>query len=207
MDYTKIEQGDLVDFGPYGKLYVCNLNYHDDYFWVTDDEYERDNKKAPGWSILKELAVKVIEHYQDEDDDIEECLHPSQKICPNCYKLLYEIGNFLHAILVEAPDIETAKSLILMRCNNIKSILEVNLATDEDKKNGIPLLTENTPIEEAEEYLVSYKIDPINFNISGRIKADGERDAKKRFSNLKPEAKIINVQRAKSSDKIYPVVS
>lgn len=28
----EVNQGDLVDFGPYGKLYVCNPNYHDDYY-------------------------------------------------------------------------------------------------------------------------------------------------------------------------------
>lgn len=46
MDYREIKQGDLVDFGVYGRLYVCNPKYHEDYFWVTDDEYERNNINA-----------------------------------------------------------------------------------------------------------------------------------------------------------------
>ena len=63
-----INQGDLVDFGPYGKLYVCNPNYHDDYYWVTDEEELRMDKHAPGWSIEKDLAERVIESAFDEED-------------------------------------------------------------------------------------------------------------------------------------------
>lgn len=63
-----INQGDLVDFGPYGKLYVCNPNYHDDYYWVTDEEESRMDKYASGWSIAKDLAERVIESAFDEED-------------------------------------------------------------------------------------------------------------------------------------------
>lgn len=63
-----INQGDLVDFGPYGKLYVCNPNYQDDYYWVTDEEESRMNKHASGWSIEKDLAERVIESAFDDED-------------------------------------------------------------------------------------------------------------------------------------------
>lgn len=207
MDYREIKQGDLVDFGVYGRLYVCNPKYHEDYFWVTDDEYERNNINAQGWTINKELAVKVLETEHD-DEDLDECVHEEDSICCNCYRLLYNLNDFLHAILVEAPDVETAKSLLFMRNDKIDSILGVDVATEEDRTNGIPVLTESTPIEEAEEYLVSYRIDPLSFNLNNRIKADGERDAKKRFSKLKPDARITDVRKAiNKEDKLYPIVS
>ena len=63
----KVNQGDLVDFGSYGKLYVCNPNYHDDYYWVTDEEESRMDKNASGWSIEKDLAEKVIESAFDDE--------------------------------------------------------------------------------------------------------------------------------------------
>lgn len=63
-----INQGDLVDFGTYGKLYVCNPNYHDDYYWVTDEEESRMDKHASGWSIAKDLAERVIESAFDEEE-------------------------------------------------------------------------------------------------------------------------------------------
>lgn len=95
-----------------------------------------------------------------------------------------------------------------MRNDKIDSILGVDVATEEDRTNGIPVLTESTPIEEAEEYLVSYRIDPLSFNLNNRIKADGERDAKKRFSKLKPDARITDVRKAiNKEDKLYPIVS
>ena len=31
-DPNEVNKGDLVDFGPYGKLYVCDPYYHDNYF-------------------------------------------------------------------------------------------------------------------------------------------------------------------------------
>lgn len=202
-----IEQGDLVDFGDYGKLYICDPEYHEDYFWVTDDEYERFNKHAPGWSILKELAIQVVESPSD-DEDLDECIHEENGCCKNCYRLSYKLNDLFHAIIVEAPDEETAKSLILMRNDAIEEITGVDIATEEDKAKGIPILTEDTPIKEAEEYLVSYRIEPLSFNLNSRIKAEGERDAKKRFSRVKPDAKIINVRRANNrEDKAVELVS
>lgn len=72
MNEYEIEQGDLVDFGAYGKLYVCNPNYSDKYFWVTDLEKERFNHSAAGWSILKKLAENIIENGYDYDEDYDE---------------------------------------------------------------------------------------------------------------------------------------
>lgn len=63
VDPLDINQGDYVNFGPYGKLYVCNPGYSDSYFWVTDDEEERDNPRAIGWSMRKDDAENIIEKY------------------------------------------------------------------------------------------------------------------------------------------------
>jgi len=63
-DYEEIEVGDYVDFGPYGKLYVCDVRPGEQEFWVTDDKFERDNPDAPGWYIRKSLAERIIEKYQ-----------------------------------------------------------------------------------------------------------------------------------------------
>ena len=78
MDYLDICQGDLVDFGPYGRLYVCNPDYDTNAFWVTDREEDRDDPHASGWSISKNFAKRMIESfedandYEDEDEDEEE---------------------------------------------------------------------------------------------------------------------------------------
>lgn len=63
----EIQQGDYVDFGPYGKMYVCNTDYSIDYFWVTDDEENRANPNSSGWSIRKSDAINIIEEYEEED--------------------------------------------------------------------------------------------------------------------------------------------
>lgn len=57
----KIEQGDYVDFGAYGKLYICNPEYKEDWLWVTDVKEDRNNPKAKGWSIEKNKAKEIIE--------------------------------------------------------------------------------------------------------------------------------------------------
>lgn len=56
-----IQQGDLVDFGPYGKNYVCDPDYSDEYYWITDEPNDRMNPNAEGWSIKKDRAIKIIE--------------------------------------------------------------------------------------------------------------------------------------------------
>ena len=54
----KIQQGDLVDFGSYGKLYVCSVS--GDYFRVTDKKKDRYNSDASGWNIRKKYAKTII---------------------------------------------------------------------------------------------------------------------------------------------------
>jgi len=79
IDINEIQQGDLVDFGSYGKMYVCNLNYSEESFWITDIKEDRDNSCARGWSIRKNYAQSIVESFLDnkEDEEDEEC-------CPEC---------------------------------------------------------------------------------------------------------------------------
>ena len=62
-----IENGDEVDFGDYGRLYVLNINYGSGWggrnvdFWVTRDEEDRFDSNAYGSSIDPTNAVRVIE--------------------------------------------------------------------------------------------------------------------------------------------------
>ena len=65
----EVNNGDLVDFGPYGKLYVCNTDYEENKYWVTDEKENRDNASAQGWAISKNFAKRIIESYEDDDDD------------------------------------------------------------------------------------------------------------------------------------------
>ena len=65
----EVNNGDLVDFGPYGKLYVCNADYEENKYWVTDEKENRDNTSAQGWAISKNFAKRIIESYEDDDDD------------------------------------------------------------------------------------------------------------------------------------------
>jgi hypothetical protein len=61
-----VQQGDFVDFGHYGKLYVCST---DGPKWrVTDEESERDNPRAEGWYIEPGYAKAIIEPYSSEDE-------------------------------------------------------------------------------------------------------------------------------------------
>lgn len=67
----EVNNGDLVDFGPYGKLYVCNADYEENKYWVTDEKENRDDASAQGWAISKNFAKRIIEPYEDEYDDDE----------------------------------------------------------------------------------------------------------------------------------------
>ena len=67
----EVNNGDLVDFGPYGKLYVCNADYEENKYWVTDEKENRDDASAQGWAISKNFAKRIIESYEDDDDDDE----------------------------------------------------------------------------------------------------------------------------------------
>lgn len=59
--------GDLVNFGPYGNLYV--VQNHGDTYWVTDQESDRLNPDARGWSIRAVYAEEIIEYADDLEDD------------------------------------------------------------------------------------------------------------------------------------------
>ena len=68
----EVNNGDLVDFGPYGKLYVCNVDYEENKYWVTDERENRDNASAQGWAISKNFAKRIIESYEDDDDEYDD---------------------------------------------------------------------------------------------------------------------------------------
>ena len=68
----EVNNGDLVDFGPYGKLYVCNADYEENKYWVTDEKENRDNASAQGWAISKNFAKRIIESYEDDDDEYDD---------------------------------------------------------------------------------------------------------------------------------------
>ena len=68
----EVNNGDLVDFGPYGKLYVCNIDYEENKYWVTDERENRDDASAQGWAISKNFAKRIIESYKDEYDNEDE---------------------------------------------------------------------------------------------------------------------------------------
>ena len=65
----EVNNGDLVDFGPYGKLYVCNADYEENKYWVTDERENRDDASALGWAISKNFAKRIIESYEDDDNE------------------------------------------------------------------------------------------------------------------------------------------
>lgn len=68
-DYEDVEDGDYVDFGPRGKLYVTQSDYHKSYFWATNKEKHRFNSDASGWSVYKSDAIKIIQKGEDVDPD------------------------------------------------------------------------------------------------------------------------------------------
>ena len=93
-NYNEVQSGDLVNFGKYGNLYVCNAEYSDNAFWVTDEESDRNNRKASGWTIDKELAEYIV----DEDDDLDEALGKDYSHIPEVKQINYsnnKNGNLL----------------------------------------------------------------------------------------------------------------
>lgn len=58
-----VENGDLVDFGAYGKLYVSDAYYRGDFYWVTNNEADRFDTDCPGRTIQKDLAVEMVEKW------------------------------------------------------------------------------------------------------------------------------------------------
>ena len=55
-----IQNGDYVNFGEYGKLYVI-YSRDEKTYWVTDRTEDRYNKNALGWIINKNYA-KILFH-------------------------------------------------------------------------------------------------------------------------------------------------
>ena len=64
----EVNNEDIVDIGPYGKLYVCNADYEENKYWVTDEKENRDDASAQGWAISKNFAKRIIESYEDDDE-------------------------------------------------------------------------------------------------------------------------------------------
>lgn len=59
----EIEEGDFVDFGPYGQKYVFALFKRNQirYAFVTDKREQRFNSGSNGWPIRLDLAEAVVE--------------------------------------------------------------------------------------------------------------------------------------------------
>jgi len=55
-----IHEGDYVDFGAYGRLFVLKAPMAGS-LWVTDKRADRYNYDAAGWYIRREFAKKIIE--------------------------------------------------------------------------------------------------------------------------------------------------
>ena len=85
-----IQDGDLVDFGPYGKLYVCDINYHKDIFegdikfWVTNRKEDRLEKHPQGLSMYAKYATKILEKGSSakEENDIDASLDKNKYQLP-----------------------------------------------------------------------------------------------------------------------------
>ena len=67
-----VTEGDYVDFGPYGKLYVVDKDYlmsGGKTWWVTDDPEELGKDRPSGWSISPHQAVKILKLQNDDEID------------------------------------------------------------------------------------------------------------------------------------------
>lgn len=106
-NYNEIQSGDLVNFGSQGNLYVCNAEYSDNYFWVTDEESERHNRNASGWTISKDLAEYIV----DEDDDLNEALGRDYSHIPEVKQINYSNN-------------KNGNLLPYLDCNRFKAALE-----------------------------------------------------------------------------------
>jgi len=80
-DPEEISDGDFVDFGAYGRLYVVNSTFGEDAFFVTDRENDRYNPNCAGWNIKRYLAKRIIEYsYDDEDDEDDEDYYDEKEV-------------------------------------------------------------------------------------------------------------------------------
>lgn len=57
---SSIEEGDLVDFGSDGKLYVINTEDYSQFF-VTDKKEDRLDADADGWYVSANKVKGIIE--------------------------------------------------------------------------------------------------------------------------------------------------
>lgn len=66
-DYQELNNGDEIIYNK-EHLYILDKDYSDEYAWVTDEEEDRFNKNAPGWTLKKDYINEVI----GQDDLLEE---------------------------------------------------------------------------------------------------------------------------------------
>ncbi len=66
-DYQELNNGDEIIYNK-EHLYILDKDYSDKYAWVTDEEEDRFNKNAPGWTLKKDYIDEVI----GQDDLLEE---------------------------------------------------------------------------------------------------------------------------------------
>lgn len=90
-DYKKIKVGDYVDFGGYGKLYVCRIDA--DKFRVTDNRNDRLNPNARGWNIKKDTAEGIIEESLKEDTKRDLYVNGKYAASSNKYKSNKDFAN------------------------------------------------------------------------------------------------------------------
>lgn len=89
----EIEEGDFVDFGAYGRLYVVKKNAGTrGQFWVTDEREDREKKNARGWYISPSYAEKIIEKWDDAEDEDDDDSASSGTRTPKS-AVLYSINN------------------------------------------------------------------------------------------------------------------
>lgn len=74
----EVEVGDYVDFGGYGRLYVCSIGL--DTWRVTDREHDRTNPDALGWNIKPYQAKSIIENYNDLNESLSEDYEQLERI-------------------------------------------------------------------------------------------------------------------------------
>ena len=86
-DYSTIKVGDYVDFGGYGKLYICKIK--DDSFWVTDDSKDAGNPDARGWNIKKDRAERIIRRADESLKEEKEYLSDKVTQVLDDYGILY----------------------------------------------------------------------------------------------------------------------
>lgn len=78
-DYQELNNGDEIIYNK-EHLYILDKDYSDKYAWVTDEEEDRFNKNAPGWTLKKEYIDEVIGQDEYDNDSLSESLHGFNQI-------------------------------------------------------------------------------------------------------------------------------